>query len=51
MPILIFLSNIMGQPVIVTIVPAQLPKIEFQAPAPAKTSEATGTCYALVCKA
>ena len=51
MPILIFLSNMLGQPVVVTIVPAQLPRIEIVVPAPAKTTEVVGTCYQLVCKA
>jgi hypothetical protein len=52
MPILIFLSNMMGQPVVVTIVPAQFPRIEFVAPVPAKTSEVDyGGCKYVVCKA
>ena len=53
MPILIFLSNMLGQPIIVTIVPTQLPRIEFVAPVPAKTTDAesVGACYQLVCKA
>jgi len=52
MPILIFLSNFLGQPVIVTIVPAQLPKIEFQVPAPAKTTDAEPAgCRHTICKA
>ena len=52
MPILIFLSNIMGQPVVVTIVPTQLPRIEFVVPAPTKTSEVDyGGCRWAICKA
>ena len=50
MPILIFLSNMLGQPVVITIVPTQLPRIEFVAPVPAKTSDVVGVCYQLVCK-
>jgi len=51
-PILIFLSNMLGQPVIVTIVPAQIPRIEIPLPAPAKASEGDyGGCRYVVCKA
>ena len=57
MPILIFLSNFLGQPVIVTIVPAHLPRIEIVAPVAEKTTEVDyggyhyGGCHYVVCKA
>jgi hypothetical protein len=52
MPILIFLSNWLGQPVIVTIVPAQVPRIEFVAPVMEKTTTVDyGGCRYVVCKA
>ena len=52
MPILFFLSNFLGQPVVITFVPAQIPKIEFQAPTPAKTSDAEPAgCRYIICKA
>jgi len=42
----------MGQPVVVTIVPMQAPRIEFVVPTPAKTSEVDyGGCKYVVCKA
>ena len=52
MPILIFLSNILGQPVIVTIVPAALPRIEIVVPVAEKTTTVDyGGCLWAVCKA
>lgn len=54
MPILIFLSNFLGQPVVVTIVPAQMPRIEFVAPVVEKATAVDDTpagCRYLVCKA
>ena len=52
MPVLIFLSNILGQPVVVTIVPMRLPRIEFVAPVPAKTSDVEPAgCRYNICKA
>ena len=52
MPILIFLSNWLGQPIVITIVPTQAPRIEFVAPAPGKTTEVDyGGCLWAVCKA
>lgn len=54
MPILIFLSYLLGQPVIVTIVPMQPPRIEIQAiPTPEKKpeAEAVGGCYSVICPA
>lgn len=50
MPILIFLSNFLGQPVIVTIVPTQLPRIEVVVPAKTSDVEPAG-CRWAVCKA
>ena len=52
MPILIFLSNWLGQPVVITIIPAQMPRIELVAPTPSKTTEVDyGGCRYVVCKA
>ncbi len=51
MPILIFLANWLGQPVVVTIMPMQMPQIEFVAPAKTTDAEPTGNCYQLICKA
>jgi len=52
MPILIFLSNFLGQQITVTIVPSQPPRIEFVAPTPVTPEvESVGACYQLECGA
>jgi len=47
LPLLIWYAAFTGQPIIVYIAPGEVPVYSQ----PAKTSEATGNCYQLVCKA
>lgn len=46
-PLLIWFATLTGQPIVVYIAPGEAPTYSQ----PAETSEATGNCFQLVCKA
>jgi|LakMenEpi03Aug12_release.lakeMendotaPanAssembly.Ray.scaffolds.fasta_scaffold02469_36 hypothetical protein len=55
LPILVMLANFTGNPIIVTIIPMQSPRIEIRSPFPVpavqSAVEPVGNCYSLICKA